>query len=82
MGKNEESPVNQRVAEVFREKKVRQIDFCKGTGFSEKNPSNLLTGKVKNTSPDFFVAFARYFPDVNLRWLFLGQGEKYLWGAE
>ncbi|MEO1260975.1 MAG: hypothetical protein AAFZ15_19400 [Bacteroidota bacterium] len=78
MGKNEESPVNQRVAEIFREKKVRQIDFCKGTGFSEKNLSNLLTGKVKNTSPDFFVAFAQYFPDVNLRWLFLGQGQKYM----
>ena len=82
MGKNEESPVNQRVAGIFREKKVRQIDFCKATGFSEKNLSNLLTGKVKNTSPDFFVAFAGYFPDVNLRWLFLGEGEKYLSEAE
>ena len=78
MGKNEDSLVNKRVAEIFWEKKVRQIDFCKWTGFNDKNLSNLLTGKVKNTSPDFFVSFARFFPDVNLRWLFLGEGERYL----
>ncbi|MEZ4957648.1 MAG: hypothetical protein R2825_29080 [Saprospiraceae bacterium] len=78
MVKESELFVNQRIIEIFDEKKIRQIDFCNETGYSEKNLSNLLTGKVKKTSPEFFVAFAQIFPDINLRWLFLGEGNKYL----
>lgn len=49
--------------------------FSDLTGLSEKAISNVIKGRTKFPKYDFFQAIAQHFPNVNLRWLIIGEGE-------
>lgn len=58
-------------------KEFSQKYFSDVTGFSEKNVSNIVKGLVLQPKSDFFVAIAQSFPELNLRWLLIGEGEMF-----
>ncbi len=68
----------QRLKFYFDSKKIQRKDFCQKTGYSEKNLSNALTGSVKLPRIDLIESLIRYDPNLNIRWLLLGEGEMML----
>ena len=53
------------------------MEFSQITGYGEKSLSNFLTGRVKYPKIDLIDAVIRNFPDLNLIWLFTGEGEMF-----
>jgi hypothetical protein len=53
------------------------LEFSQITGYGEKSLSNFLTGRVKYPKIDLIDAVIRNFPDLNLIWLFTGEGEMF-----
>lgn len=70
-----ETTINQRVRRFFENKKISQKLFSEVTGYDEKSISNIVNDKTKYPKADFFQALAIHYPEINLRWLLIGEGE-------
>lgn len=68
-----ESTVNQRFNFLLDFKKIEQKKFSELSGMSQATVSNILNGVTKDPKADFFQSIARIWPEVNLRWLLLGE---------
>ncbi|MEO0628251.1 MAG: helix-turn-helix transcriptional regulator [Bacteroidota bacterium] len=66
-----------RVQAVIEDKGLKNSDFAKLTGYESSNLGHFLRGKTKKPSIDLAIGIARAFPEVNLYWLLLGEGEMY-----
>jgi transcriptional regulator with XRE-family HTH domain len=67
--------LRERLNQFLLEKNLSQSEFARQTGYHQKNISGFLTGTVKMPKVDLMVALATHFPELNLRWLLLGEGE-------
>lgn len=65
--------INQRVAHFFRVKKITQTEFSDKTGYSRGNIVNIIQGKTAVPKIDLVQAFLIYYPEINIRWLLLGE---------
>ncbi|MFK7948171.1 MAG: helix-turn-helix domain-containing protein [Saprospiraceae bacterium] len=69
--------VNERFKRFLQHKGLSQTDFSQITGYGEKSLSNFLTGRVKYPKIDLIDAVIRNFSELNLTWLFTGEGEMF-----
>jgi transcriptional regulator with XRE-family HTH domain len=69
--------INSRFKKFLQHKGLSQLEFSQITGYGEKSLSNFLTGRVKYPKIDLIDAVIRNFPDLNLIWLFTGEGEMF-----
>ena len=67
--------ISQRIESFLNYQKISQTDFENVTGFSQRTLSNIISETTKNPKMDFFVAMATYYPNINIRWLLIGEGE-------
>jgi transcriptional regulator with XRE-family HTH domain len=67
--------IKNRLETFLNSKDLTQAEFSRITGYHPKNISGFLTGTVKLPKIDLVVALATHFPELNLRWLLLGEGE-------
>jgi transcriptional regulator with XRE-family HTH domain len=67
--------IKNRLETFLSSKELTQAEFSRITGYHPKNISGFLTGTVKLPKIDLVVALATHFPELNLRWLLLGEGE-------
>lgn len=67
--------IKNRLETFLNSKDLSQAEFSRITGYHPKNISGFLTGTVKLPKIDLVVALATHFPELNLRWLLLGEGE-------
>lgn len=70
--------VNQRFGDFLHERKISISDFAKKTGIISQTVGDIVNGKTKQPKSNFFQAVATHYPEVNLRWLLVGEGEMYL----
>ena len=70
--------VRERFIELMKEKDFSQSHFCKVTGYSASGVTKFVTGRTQYPKQDFFEAVKKAWPDVNLNWLIMGEGPKYL----
>ncbi|MGB1040900.1 MAG: helix-turn-helix domain-containing protein [Flavobacteriales bacterium] len=66
-----------RIPQLLQQKKLSQSQFCNETGFSKQNLSKFLRGSVKHVKVEIAIVIAKSYPEVNLRWLLLGEGEMF-----
>ena len=69
--------VSDRFLYFLREKQLSQTDFGNTTGFPQYNLSRFIAGKVKSPKIELITALVQYFPELNLRWLLIGEGEMF-----
>ncbi|MEO1257990.1 MAG: hypothetical protein AAFZ15_04305 [Bacteroidota bacterium] len=74
--------VNERLVEVLHDKKISALKFSEVAKLKARNLHNVTSGKTEFPRIDIIQAVARLFPDVNLRWLLIGEGEMYLSGGQ
>lgn len=67
--------IGERLAILLKYKEISQKAFSKKINYREQSISNLITGQTKSPKADLVMEIARLFPDVNLRWLLLEEGE-------
>lgn len=67
--------INDRIREVCKNKKIKNIDLVQLGCGSQQTVSFVLTGKVK-PNIQFIEVFLKSFNDINARWLLIGQEEK------
>jgi transcriptional regulator with XRE-family HTH domain len=67
--------IGERLAILLKNKGISQKAFSKKIDYREQSISNLITGITKSPRADLVTELARLFPDVNLRWLLLEEGE-------
>jgi transcriptional regulator with XRE-family HTH domain len=67
--------IKNRLEAFLNSKELSQAEFARITSYHPKNISGFLTGTVKLPKIDLVVALATHFPELNLRWLLLGEGE-------
>jgi transcriptional regulator with XRE-family HTH domain len=70
--------IGERLAVLLKEKGITQKAFSKKIDYREQSISNLITGITKSPKADLVMEVARLFPDVNLRWLLLEEGEMFI----
>ncbi|MGB1041524.1 MAG: helix-turn-helix domain-containing protein [Flavobacteriales bacterium] len=69
--------VHQRFKIFLAEKDLSQNEFSRITGYDQRTLSNFITQRVKTPKIDLAVVMLKHFPEINLRWLFLGESEMY-----
>ena len=72
--------VSDRFLFFLREKKISQKEFCKITGYGVQSLSKFVNGSTSNPGVQLFILTAKHFPEVNIKWLMLGEGE--MWNAD
>ena len=70
--------VRQRFKELLEEEGTLPTHFSKEINEEYSNLSNLLSGRTKDPKVEIFVKTMKARPRWNFRWLFLGEGNKYL----
>jgi transcriptional regulator with XRE-family HTH domain len=70
--------IGERLAVLLKDKGISQKAFSKKIDYREQSISNLITGQTKSPKSDLLVEIARLFPDVNLRWFLLEEGEMFV----
>jgi|AntRauTorckE5430_2_1112549.scaffolds.fasta_scaffold03327_5 transcriptional regulator with XRE-family HTH domain len=70
--------IGERLAILLKDKGISQKAFSKKIDYREQSISNLITGITKSPRADLVMEVARLFPDVNLRWLLLEEGEMFV----
>jgi transcriptional regulator with XRE-family HTH domain len=70
--------IGERLAVLLKDKGISQKAFSKKIDYREQSISNLITGQTKSPKSDLVVEIARLFPDVNLRWFLLEEGEMFV----
>lgn len=69
--------IGERFAILLKEKGITQKAFSKKIGYREQSISNLITGQTKSPKADLITKIAQFFPDLNVRWLLLDEGEMF-----
>jgi transcriptional regulator with XRE-family HTH domain len=67
--------IGERFALILKNKGITQKLFSQRTNYSEQAISKLIKGQTQSPKADLIAQIATLFPDVNLRWLILGEGE-------
>jgi transcriptional regulator with XRE-family HTH domain len=67
--------IKNRFETFLNSKNLTQAEFSRITGYHPKNISGFLRGTVKMPKIDLVVVLATHFPELDLRWLLLGEGE-------
>lgn len=67
--------IGERFALVLKKKGITQKSFSKRAKYSEQAISKLIKGQTQSPKADLIAEIAVLFPDVNLRWLIIGEGE-------
>lgn len=67
--------IGERFALVLKEKNVTQKSFAEQVGVTEQSISKLIKGQTQSPKADLIAQLTIMFPDVNLRWLLIGEGE-------
>lgn len=70
--------IGERFALVLKEKGITQKSFSERTGYSEQSISKLMKGQTQSPRADLVAQIAVLLPDVNLRWLLVGEGEMFI----
>jgi transcriptional regulator with XRE-family HTH domain len=70
--------IGERFALVLKEKGVTQKSFSERTKYSEQAISKLIQGQTQSPKADLIAQIAVLFPDVNLRWLLIAEGEMFI----
>jgi transcriptional regulator with XRE-family HTH domain len=70
--------IGERFALILKEKGVTQKSFSERIGYSEQSISKLMKGQTLSPKADLIAQIAVLLPDVNLRWLLLGEGEMFI----
>lgn len=65
--------MKERLYQILTKKKLSPAKFASKIGVSSSSISHILSGRNK-PGADFFTNVAEEFPDINLNWLFTGQG--------
>ncbi|HAN19659.1 MAG: hypothetical protein A2X13_14535 [Bacteroidetes bacterium GWC2_33_15] len=65
---------NQRVIRFRNYKKLSQKDFAEGLGVTRQTISNIENDK-NTASWDFMYKVLNKFPEINVKWFVLGEGE-------
>ena len=69
---------NERFEQFLGMKRISQKDFAKRTGFPTYSLSKIITGTTKTPKIDLIIVLMQYFPELNLRWLLLEEGEMFI----
>jgi transcriptional regulator with XRE-family HTH domain len=67
--------IGERFALVLKEKKVTQKSFAEKVGVTEQSITKLVKGQTQSPKADLIAQLTVMFPDLNLRWLLIGEGE-------
>jgi transcriptional regulator with XRE-family HTH domain len=67
--------IGERFALVLKKKGVTQKSFAEKVGVTEQSISKLIKGQTQSPKADLIAQLTIMFPDVNLRWLLIGEGE-------
>jgi transcriptional regulator with XRE-family HTH domain len=67
--------IGERFALILKEKGVTQKSFSERIGYREQSISKLIKGQTQSPRADLIIQVAASFPDVNLRWFLLEEGE-------
>ena len=66
--------IGDRFVLFLREKKISQKEFCEQTGYGQQSLSKFIQGKTTNPGVQLFILVAEHFPELNIKWLMLGEG--------
>jgi len=72
--------VKDRLSKFLQEEGINQKEFGEVVGYSQQSLSNFFSGNTKIPRGDLFIALAEHFPNLNLRWLLIGDGK--MWRSE
>jgi transcriptional regulator with XRE-family HTH domain len=67
--------IGKRFALILKEKGITQKSFSEKTKYSEQAISKLIKGQTQSPKADLIAQITVLLPDVNLRWLLVGEGE-------
>jgi transcriptional regulator with XRE-family HTH domain len=67
--------IGERFALILKKKGITQKSFSKRAKYSEQAISKLIKGQTQSPKADLIAQLTVMFPDVNLRWLLIGEGE-------
>lgn len=70
--------INDRFLLFLREKRISQKEFCEKTGYLRQSLSKFITGTTKLPKIDWVIGLLEQYPELNMRWLLLGEGEMWL----
>ncbi len=68
--------MTERIQQLINDKKLSATQFSDEIGIQRSSLSHVLSGRNK-PSLDFMLKIKTRFPDVNLDWLLLGEGQMY-----
>ncbi len=66
--------VSDRFVLFMREQGLNQKDLAERINYPRTNLSNFVNGNVKSPKIDLLVALASEYPQLNINWLLLGEG--------
>ncbi len=69
--------ISERFEQFLGIKRISQKKFSEITGFPTYSLSKIITGRTNIPKIDFIIALMEHFPELNLRWLLLGEGEMF-----
>ena len=70
--------IGERFALILKKKGVTQKSFSERTKYSEQAISKVIKGQTQSPKADLITEIAVSIPDVNLRWLLIGEGEMFI----
>jgi transcriptional regulator with XRE-family HTH domain len=69
--------ISERFEQFLGIKRISQRDFSEIPGFPAYSLSKIITGRTQIPKIDLIIALMQYFPELNLRWLLIGEGEMF-----
>lgn len=70
--------ISQRLRLFLDEVNLGQQEFANVIGVSKQVVSNAVNGRTKFPKSDFLIQVIRAYPQLNIYWLLLGEGEMIL----
>jgi len=70
-----ENTIGERLREFRKSKDLKQVPFCEQIGISSGYLSEVENGK-KTPGGDILISLLREFPDIDIRWLLIGNEPK------
>lgn len=71
-------PIRQRYKALIEAEGKKVSTFSRELGCDSKNLNNFLTGNTKSLNTDILIKTLQKRPWWNLRWILLGEGERYV----
>lgn len=69
--------ISQRLRLFLDEINLGQQEFANAIGVSKQVVSNAVNGRTKFPKSDFLIQVIRAYPQLNIYWLLLGEGEMF-----